>query len=397
MLLINKYSISINDLIEEFPIKFGTTPHYVDLFINDKHKIFVEFKEPNINLNNNKAQPISYAKQKNIKKIILHNDLSTIGLITSDPQYMNWEEVDNPFDLLISSKKKYTIKPFNKNDLLVVLKEINNEIRTTESIDDYKAFEELNKIIFLKIFAETSFEKELYYGSLTREFYDKFEYKNNQGISGLFEKLKFKYYRENIFSPEEKINLKKETIDWILDKLSSHNFVKTKEDIKGIVYEYFISRELRGSLGQYFTPRIIIELVINFLNISVGSKICDPACGTGGFLINYFQSLKNKKLSNNQLLKEINDNIWGFDANPVMVKTAKMNMILHGDGHIKISKKNSLIELSDKFNEYDFILTNPPFGSKNVKNEWLTNFDLIKKNKKNRIIIFRNMLKIAKK
>ena len=181
----------------------------------------------------------------------------------------------------------------------------------------------------------------------------------------------------------------------------------------------------RGELGQYFTPRTIVDFMTNILDPNEGETVCDPTCGSGGFLIKAFEYMREKieddvkeakaklradiegdnyeDLSEKQQLeinerieimqsvlnKELdtriedsrmynlaNNCIYGTDANPRMARTSKMNMIMHGDGHCGVHHHDGLLNVNGIFEErFDVILTNPPFGARIDKSQKITEAD----------------------
>ena len=202
--------------------------------------------------------------------------------------------------------------------------------------------------------------------------------------------------------------------------------------MKGIAFEKFLGKTFRGELGQFFTPRTIVDFMVEILDPQEGEKICDPCCGSGGFLIKAFEYVRTKieneiqkakekikqeyyteeynKLSDeekekidekvNDLFAKLNaeldinnpksrvrtlsfDCIYGTDANPRMARTAKMNMIMHGDGHGGVHHNDGLLNTNGIFdNRFDIILTNPPFGSRIEKSLKITEADKYKDQEK---------------
>jgi type I restriction enzyme M protein len=188
----------------------------------------------------------------------------------------------------------------------------------------------------------------------------------------------------------------------------------TSDDVKGIAFEQFLGRTFRGELGQFFTPRTVVDFMVKVLDPEEGEIICDPCCGSGGFLIKAFEYVRAKieqeiheekehikllyfndvfdkmpekekeKVDEivNDLFSKLNaeldinneksrlrvlsyDCIFGTDANPRMSRTAKMNMIMHGDGHGGVHHNDGLLNVNGIFeNRFDIILTNPPFGAR---------------------------------
>jgi len=117
-------------------------------------------------------------------------------------------------------------------------------------------------------------------------------------------------------------------------------------DIKGTVYEQMVGRTFRGELGQFFTPRELVDFIVEVIHPNRESKILDPACGSGGFLIMVLRKLlewikeENPNLTEADIKQEIKyfaeHKTFGIDINDRMVRIAKMNMIMHGDGHAGI-------------------------------------------------------------
>ncbi len=105
-------------------------------------------------------------------------------------------------------------------------------------------------------------------------------------------------------------------------------------------FEELLGKAFREQLGQFLTPRPIVDFMVDILAPCAGERLCDPCCGSGGLLIKAIQFMRatakpdnTKKRRNPRALSQC---IWGTEANPRMARTAKLNMILHGDGHCGI-------------------------------------------------------------
>lgn len=164
------------------------------------------------------------------------------------------------------------------------------------------------------------------------------------------------------------------------------NELKIKEqnrDTQGDIYEYLLSElTTAGKNGQFRTPRHIIKMMVALADPKFGETICDPACGTSGFLVNAYEHVlkqntskdlikrdehgneygfKGDKLNSNQwevLRREI---LYGFDNDPTMVRIALMNLMMHGITEPNIKQMNSLSTRYTEENYYDIVLANPPF------------------------------------
>lgn len=178
--------------------------------------------------------------------------------------------------------------------------------------------------------------------------------------------------------------------------------------MKGVAFERFLGRTFRGEIGQFFTPRTIVEFMVHMVDPQEEEIVCDPASGSGGFLIRVFeivrekiladadreyntfkaevekdelltegqrakklqdkftevQALIDQKREGSRLWKLSNRCIYGTDANDRMARTSKMNMIMHGDGHGGVHHHDGFLNVNGIFEgRFDIILTNPPFGA----------------------------------
>ncbi|MBR4693633.1 MAG: SAM-dependent DNA methyltransferase [Bacilli bacterium] len=154
----------------------------------------------------------------------------------------------------------------------------------------------------------------------------------------------------------------------VLEKVVSKiDSIPMKErDTKGDVYEYMLSKlSSSGDLGQFRTPRHIIKMMIEMIKPSPNDIICDPACGSGGFLVETGEYLreKHKEIFENDTLKYHFNNsmFYGFDTDTTMLRLSAMNMMLHGIDNPNINYKDSVSEDNKDEEKYSIILANPPF------------------------------------
>ena len=151
----------------------------------------------------------------------------------------------------------------------------------------------------------------------------------------------------------------------IISLLDGLQLTDINADIKGDAFEYFIrsySASNPSDLGEIFTPRHIVKTTVKLLNPQIGEAIYDPFCGTGGMLIVAFKYLMDTMPRNENNIETLKENtVYGSDLTKT-ASIAKMNMILAGDGHNNITRKDSLKEPID--NKYDMVLTNMPFAQK---------------------------------
>lgn len=328
-------------------------------------------------------------------------------------------------DKLLQQTKAFTRDEFSK-----LLFKCHNIIRNNDKLSPEAAFDEISKILFIKIryerdntgtqiFSLDNFKK-------ARETYNSFKSKDApEFYQFLFEKTKEDFANDHLFEQNDIIKIRENSFEQIVKELQIYNLSTTSDDVKGIAFEKFLGRTFRGELGQFFTPRTIVEFMVKVLDPQEGEYICDPCCGSGGFLINAFEYVRaqieqdieqekekikeqyytdsydqlpdkqkeaiDTKIANafqvlNQELDINNaegrlrslsfDCIYGTDANPRMARTAKMNMIMHGDGHGGVHHHDGLLNVNGIFdNRFDVILTNPPFGAHVDKDLKITEAD----------------------
>ena len=139
-------------------------------------------------------------------------------------------------------------------------------------------------------------------------------------------------------------------------------------DFKGAIYESILERigqDKKSGAGEYFTPRSVINTIVDVINPRIGELVADPACGTGGFILQAYEYMKNQcKNSSEKQNKLKNNTFYGADIADLVVTLASMNMYLHDIGVNKspIVCEDSLLDKSG--NTYDVILANPPFGTR---------------------------------
>jgi type I restriction enzyme M protein len=143
-------------------------------------------------------------------------------------------------------------------------------------------------------------------------------------------------------------------------------------DVKGDAYEGLLeknARDTKSGAGQYFTPRPLIEAIVECVDPAPGEVICDPACGTGGFLLAFHEYVrrKNRRTAPSQQRHLTTKAVRGVELVEEVARLATMNLLLHGisgeaDSEFPISCYDSLKEVPEK--RFDIVLTNPPFGVK---------------------------------
>ena len=138
-------------------------------------------------------------------------------------------------------------------------------------------------------------------------------------------------------------------------------------DVKGEIYEGLLEKnasEVKSGAGQYFTPRPVIKAIVECVDPLLGETICDPACGTGGFLLTAYDHMKGQNQDREKLktLREATFN--GVDIVDEVVRLAAMNLYLHGVGNDSSPVHQGDALAGDPGKRFNVVLTNPPFGKK---------------------------------
>jgi type I restriction enzyme M protein len=302
------------------------------------------------------------------------------------------------------AKKDIKLPPFrNEHELRTIIRTAHNLIYSRLGHDPAKAFDELTKLLFLKLYDER--ESKNYYEFVVMA--DDTPADTAKRIRELFNySIHNSKYRDvfvNTFIPNQVINLELDdyTIQFVVKLLQGYSLIDTTEtiqgaDIKGTVFEQMVGSTFRGELGQYFTPRQIVQCMVEILDPAKDSLTLDVSCGSGGFLIMVLRRVRQKLVEENPNLSEgeravmvkefAENNLFGVDINDRMVRVAKMNMIMHGDGHSGIFHANGLLispDISPEMREgtFDYVFSNPPFAGFEKDDDILKLFDVTKNEK----------------
>lgn len=259
-----------------------------------------------------------------------------------------------------------------------------------------EAFDELDKLIFCKIWDERKPRK-------VGEPYDfqiitvsksevpdetKRRIKENENLHNRIKALYEEGRKKDAEVFRDDIRLAPEKIRTVVSYLESVNLSETDLDSKGRAFETFMGSFFRGNFGQYFTPREIVKFIVDVLPITNESKVLDTSCGSGGFLLyalnkvreqatEYYPNYKNDMRQYGKWFTYWHDfaekNLFGIEINEQISRAAKMNMIIHDDGHTNVITSDGLVSDADikartgnngfEYETFDFIITNPPFGS----------------------------------
>lgn len=243
-------------------------------------------------------------------------------------------------------------------------------IRDLDALDDTRRKEsQMLRVPFTSIFGD---KNESFKWSVFRDFAPEKMYKTVQ--EGVFPFIKTlhgdknsaysRYMSDALFKIPTPQLLEK--IITALDDIMS-NPAYQKKDMRGDVYEYLLSKlATSGTNGQFRTPRHIIRMMVELLDINPDDTICDPACGTAGFLVGAGEYLKEKYLKeifyNKEKRAHYNSGMFhGYDMDRTMLRIGAMNMMTHGIENPDIAYKDSLSDQNSLSNTFTKILANPPF------------------------------------
>lgn len=448
--LVDSYGYGIKQMGEEVKVtnsQHGQGAARADIVVwrneEDKRKgknalIVVECKAENVTIRQaDYFQGYNYAAWAGAKFFVTTNLKETrIFKVVEDAMPKKLEEIaDIPSADMVNDDKKIKAmllqtKAFTRDEFSRLLFKCHNIIRNNDKLSPEAAFDEISKILFIKIryertnsgtqiFSKEEFlkQKKMYDAVKSKESPDYYQF--------LFNKTKEDFAKDHLFDENETIKIRENSFEQIVKELQVYNLSTTSDDVKGIAFEQFLGRTFRGELGQFFTPRTIVDFMVSVLDPQEGEYVCDPCCGSGGFLIRAFEYVREHIENEVEVRKEdvkkslftddysklpkkeqekidqkvidafskmnyeldINnpmgrlrslsfDCIYGTDANPRMARTAKMNMIMHGDGHGGVHHHDGLLNVNGIWEgRFDVILTNPPFGARIDKELKITETD----------------------
>lgn len=397
------------------------TKGYVDILVTlgKKRPLFLmEAKRIGKNLTNkDRDQAISYARSKDIKVpfVVVTNGKDIQCFNSKNKERIIWDgkrsdkvpsrsQVEKVIKTLRAKPDEVIISISNDDSLPfrqgLPLRQLNalfakghNTIRKIEKDEDY-AFADFSKLLFLKLLEEKNDIEENFSLPYSYRFYELAEIPMNNAdqikiaIKSMIDQIVQKTSYGDVLREPLRLENPKTFLVLVKD-LASVSFCDCSVDSKGAAFEYYVRATLKGKkLGQYFTPRELVQVmtclvgedkIINSVVTGSTLKVLDPACGTGGFLVYMMQEALNKleaKMRNRELTKENYDQcikkikeeiFYGSDANRGVAASAKMNMIIAGDGHTHIVHEDSLsikaVNWKAENPDCNLIMTNPPFGT----------------------------------
>jgi type I restriction enzyme M protein len=249
-----------------------------------------------------------------------------------------------------------------EDKLLRRFEEIHDFIYSHDGLSPQETLEEFIKILFVKISDESKKTYKFHCDDNTNTD------KSISPILELFELTKKEF--DHFFEIDERINLSSISLVFAVKKLQNISLNGSSQDAKGLAFQKFLSSREKSGRGQFFTPEPVINFCVRIISPKNHEKILDPACGSGGFLISalkYLQENNNIEFDAESIIK---NNLFGIDINKNIARIAKMKLLIERNVDSNIISYNSLetIDSIGSFflyeNEFDVILTNPPFGAK---------------------------------
>lgn len=422
--LILRYNYKPQRIMFEVPVKMGADTKRADIVVYNDDKleipfILVECKKQEVSEQElqqaiNQAYSYAYAMPNDVKYLWVTSGLKDIFLevdkqkssrvVVSDiPQFgvkklasYKYVYEANQLEIKEGTQRFFELETIGQDELTKRFKQAHNALWAGGQLNPSEAFDELDKLIFCKIWDEKKDRKEGTPYDFQIFSIDKKEEPNEQirtkiENDKLYERVKALYEEGRKKDPEvfrDNIRLSPEKIRTVVGYLESVNLSETDLDSKGRAFETFMDSFFRGNFGQYFTPRSIVEFTTDVLPITNESKVLDTSCGSGGFLLYALNKVRNAA---NELYpnykKDINQayrhrkywhdfaekKLFGIEINEQISRVAKMNMIIHDDGHTNVVTLDGLLrpetikEQTENphflYDSFDFIITNPPFGS----------------------------------
>jgi len=365
-----------------------------------KPYLVVEVKTPENKLDIGQAE--SYAQRLGTPYFVITNGDDWCWYRTGKQGQGTSEEIKGEIEPPKQLGKINALKFRTMNETDRVISYCHDVIWNEKSITPEGALKELTKFLIAKIIDErqvSDYEKEEYDFCVKRKDEDLIDIKNRINVLLLEAK---KIDPELFVDRKPEIELKPYSVIKIVHKLQEYSLMNTeKVEMLGQVYQELLKETYTSRLmGQRFTPRNIVDFMVELIEAKLSETVLDPACGTGGFLISTLRYVKkeiNEAFERGDIINPIEKfrdyaktKLYGMDIESTVVQLAKANMILHGDGHNKIichdglydSPKNEVIQ--DVINEndgFDIIITNPPFGGKKVDPKLLLGYKLGEKSK----------------
>lgn len=185
----------------------------------------------------------------------------------------------------------------------------------------------------------------------------------------------------------------------VISMIDEEQWLIMDGDVKGAIYESILEKngqDKKSGAGQYFTPRPLIQAMVECISPQIGETLCDPACGTGGFLLAAYDYMKEQTVNKDKRDFLRNKALYGMDNTPLVVTLASMNLYLHGVG-----TNRSPIVCEDSLEKeprqhFDVVLANPPFGTRPAGSVEINRDDFYTETKNNQLNFLQHIMLLLK-
>ncbi len=401
--LIEEYGYSRSDMALEFSITMGHAKKRADIVVfkpGAKHiqediTIIIEAKRDEIKFSD------SAKGELQLKSYMAASSSCKYGLWVGSERRAYEKQSDGMLFLVTDIPRAGEERPRRPertdlqvaHDLTSIFRRCHNYIHANGGLQKAEAFHEMLKLIFCKMYDEKE-------GSLVLDFaLDPKEQRSESGrrrlmedrIEPLFERVKLRY--PYIFEKDERLKFEPIVLAYIVSEMQYISLLETETDVKGAAYEELVGQNLRGDRGEYFTPRNVCDMTVKMVQALfpehqlTNLKVLDCCCGTAGFLVSWIDNLRHiirgqertrhskdvEGKVRERIRETCSSSLFGLDINPFLVRTAQMNLVMHGDGStnvFRVDSSSSPKEWTDEearrripYGKLDVVITNPPFGS----------------------------------
>lgn len=403
------YSISDMQFEKVIPVQVGNKkpiPVRADIVvvINGKVEMVVDTKSPRTTISDKEIlQATSYAKLISTPPALIAvttNGLECVvtnistgqrfpNIPTRNQLVIDVSRARNRLeltDIQIREVRSVLLTLYSEKELYSIINLCKSVIEKRALIRNDQSFKEMTKILLVKMNEERRATQNLS-NRFDVEYIESQAKLQSVDVIEIFKllfdeaKRQFPVYSD----PNEAIKIMDNaSIVEIVKLLEPWSFLGTGDDIKGAVYEIFLKSTLRGDFDQYFTPREIVDYMVKFADPNMGDRIIDPACGSGGFLIQAFKYV-NQKIIDNPASEQENKKrykdlvdlcLWGHEADEDLHVLAKINLIMHGDGYNNIYQGDTLRSNRLPEDTFDIVFTNPPFTIPYTFSDVLSKYDM---------------------
>ena len=308
--LIDHYGYSLVQMDQERRTMHGHKSPRADVVIwetpevkakGQKPVLVIECKAESVDINlNDYYQGESYTRAVGCEFFIAHNTRFTaiFKLVPAVPgDFVQINEIPKAADWGDAKRIeeiKSKLRVFNRREFQDLLFKCHSILRDVHKMEPGRAFDTISKILFVKMYVERSG----LHGTFSVDYLDRrgaIRLPTDPLVhDGLFDQTKNYYKADELFIANDRLEISEDTFRRIVKELERFDLSKTGDDIKGLAFERFLGNTFRGELGQFFTPRPLVDFMVNLLDPREGELICDPAAGSGGFLIRAFEHVRDQ-------------------------------------------------------------------------------------------------------